>query len=599
MPTERKILLLITGIGTTLIGVLLYLAYWTFPVHGYSIVFIHPFFQLLFLLAPGLLGLTFAVSLIFGIVLSTKSWVKWIAVFAPLAFLFVLLIGEVLVLNKSKQVDQIESCRLIYKSDNNESVLVANEFNSPSSNCYVKKIELGICQIVCEVDLRELSGMYTVYGYKQIPIGKVYIDTNGCHPEGTISRTVCKLQLFDNPTGDGMNWRLINHPNDTCVTSGFFGDKNIGSFRIYNNDNSGNHYRLEGDVGGYIRATIDTVLFYDSTRALLAITTQEGDASACTLQVAIDSTTGIISWRGVPQNPVVYSIPAELLPYYSNYNLSKIYSFDKQAFLFKTGDNGEQEIKTPEISSKSDCISLDDCAVVNLWRSDLIATFPEEINTPEKVVAAEYENRVCYFTTIVEADNSIALYEFDTGSAPRKIGMLQNQNHSYYELSIVKNEVTLDITGKRLCFSIGNLDAPRIVRTSIKVKTYWGSMGNHFCFSSDSSYIAEFWNNESQDHANVKLAVYDMKNDFGKLVFNENNVGDWFIDHMCFSPDGTTLYFDNYGEYACIWEHEVESDTIRKIIAEHNAHFPFAYEKDGRRHVVYILEHQIFDAIKP
>jgi hypothetical protein len=66
------------------------------------------------------------------------------------------------------------------------------------------------------------------------------------------------------------------------------------------------------------------------------------------------------------------------------------------------------------------------------------------------------------------------------------------------------------------------------------------------------------------------------------------------IGSICWDYDGRKLYFDNSGlDYRCIWEFDVEGQTVKKIIPEHEAIHPWFYTHFGNRCVAYTEGNQL------
>ena len=118
-------------------------------------------------------------------------------------------------------------------------------------------------------------------------------------------------------------------------------------------------------------------------------------------------------------------------------------------------------------------------------------------------------------------------------------------------------------------------------------------------------YQIDDWNNTFNKIYNNDYSNSELK----KLKFN---LSDYFGDLYGFYNDletedemlligGTTwhsrknkLYFDNSGiTYACIWEINLEDNTVNKIVPEHKAIHPFFFEIKNKEYISYVEENKI------
>ncbi len=82
-------------------------------------------------------------------------------------------------------------------------------------------------------------------------------------------------------------------------------------------------------------------------------------------------------------------------------------------------------------------------------------------------------------------------------------------------------------------------------------------------------------------------------------VFVKHELRDLLIGTICWSNDSAYLYFDNSGiDYRCIWEINLKTKEITKIIPEHNALHPFCFIKNGKPHIAYTEYNKIKIAYK-
>lgn len=66
--------------------------------------------------------------------------------------------------------------------------------------------------------------------------------------------------------------------------------------------------------------------------------------------------------------------------------------------------------------------------------------------------------------------------------------------------------------------------------------------------------------------------------------------GTWSFGFGCWGTDGNTFYFDNSGATACIWKIDLKAKTLAKIVPEHEASCPSAFEENGQLKILYCEE---------
>lgn len=73
----------------------------------------------------------------------------------------------------------------------------------------------------------------------------------------------------------------------------------------------------------------------------------------------------------------------------------------------------------------------------------------------------------------------------------------------------------------------------------------------------------------------------------------------WSLMNPIWSPTRPVLYFDNNGDFACVWRVDLENKTLEKIVPEHEAVAAFPADVLGHEAVVYLEANQLKFAIAP
>lgn len=82
---------------------------------------------------------------------------------------------------------------------------------------------------------------------------------------------------------------------------------------------------------------------------------------------------------------------------------------------------------------------------------------------------------------------------------------------------------------------------------------------------------------------------YDLE--INKKLIDQN---DFMISSTFWSNNDRVIYFDNHNlAIACIWRYDLVTKELSKIVPEHEAKAPFAFEYHGKEYVVYIEEKMI------
>ena len=84
------------------------------------------------------------------------------------------------------------------------------------------------------------------------------------------------------------------------------------------------------------------------------------------------------------------------------------------------------------------------------------------------------------------------------------------------------------------------------------------------------------------------IAMYDRKQETNSTLFQQEYMGDWSIGSIIWSDDSERIFFDNAGAVACIWQYEIGTRILRKIVPEHEARSPQFLRYEGREYILYV-----------
>lgn len=94
------------------------------------------------------------------------------------------------------------------------------------------------------------------------------------------------------------------------------------------------------------------------------------------------------------------------------------------------------------------------------------------------------------------------------------------------------------------------------------------------------------------------IAVYDNTTNDIHIV-SKDIMDDWYIQNIVWAPDDSSIYFDNSGTFACIWEYNVASDKLIKIVPEHSAENPVPFTYEEQDYIVYKDQGKLMLAARP
>lgn len=81
-------------------------------------------------------------------------------------------------------------------------------------------------------------------------------------------------------------------------------------------------------------------------------------------------------------------------------------------------------------------------------------------------------------------------------------------------------------------------------------------------------------------------------------VMDPNDNG-WSLVNPVWNETRPVLYFDNNGDFACVWRVDLQHKTLEKIVPEHDAISAYPVDALGREAIVYIEKDQLMFAISP
>ncbi|WP_430811602.1 MULTISPECIES: hypothetical protein [unclassified Carboxylicivirga] len=81
-----------------------------------------------------------------------------------------------------------------------------------------------------------------------------------------------------------------------------------------------------------------------------------------------------------------------------------------------------------------------------------------------------------------------------------------------------------------------------------------------------------------------------------KTLISQQYDGSWSFGSGVWNNEETKFYFDNTGAVACIWELDVEKNTLNKIVPEHEAFNPFIINNETEKVLGFFLGNSIMIA---
>lgn len=117
---------------------------------------------------------------------------------------------------------------------------------------------------------------------------------------------------------------------------------------------------------------------------------------------------------------------------------------------------------------------------------------------------------------------------------------------------------------------------------------YLGDVYNHTGTVKASTYFGD-----------LSIQIEDTKNEKSVFVVKEFE-GGFMIGNLTWSENDKILYFSNHSkDIACIWRYDIDSKELSKIIPEHEADLPFAFNFKKKEHIIYVENNSIKVAVSP
>lgn len=159
---------------------------------------------------------------------------------------------------------------------------------------------------------------------------------------------------------------------------------------------------------------------------------------------------------------------------------------------------------------------------------------------------------------------------------------------------ITKSEFILKNSRKTL-HSLENMN----LSPNEKIAVFTDIYNIYFHYMGDMNREELFRYSDSKDA--IGLSLYDStKGDFNILKFFPEIDPDGFCDEnalfgsMHWHPDGDILFFDNSGIcYACIWMINIKTQTVKKLVPEHEAIHPWFSIRNEQEYLAYVQGNEI------
>lgn len=83
------------------------------------------------------------------------------------------------------------------------------------------------------------------------------------------------------------------------------------------------------------------------------------------------------------------------------------------------------------------------------------------------------------------------------------------------------------------------------------------------------------------------IVIYDVETNQSEIISDNAFASGWYINSLAWSFDDQSVFFDNSGNWACIWEYDLASKQLHKIVPEHSASSPFSFHYQGNDYILY------------
>jgi hypothetical protein len=180
-----------------------------------------------------------------------------------------------------------------------------------------------------------------------------------------------------------------------------------------------------------------------------------------------------------------------------------------------------------------------------------------------------------------------------------KFGILNDSN-----FKLTDNKVNIFVSNEKLVEYQYDLKDEELINVSTMKIQGHANAGRRTYQSSFPSYSGKL----RVEFKDVDLILHKMKlveDDFAgnllvpistETLISQQYDGSWSFGSGVWNIDETKFYFDNTGAVACIWELDVEKNTLNKIVPEHEAFKPIMIDIGTEKVLGYFLGNSIMIA---
>lgn len=185
------------------------------------------------------------------------------------------------------------------------------------------------------------------------------------------------------------------------------------------------------------------------------------------------------------------------------------------------------------------------------------------------------EGNLIYFNT--EQGGKVTKYAYTAGSAkdPAIVSQMDKWDHDSHGRAVIDRDgVAISHDNSRVAFT-------------------WDALNYVESLGGEASERGRLFTRAAKrvDELGLKAAntvvIYDGRTDAVTMMSDDELSEYWYINGINWSPDGQSVFFDNTGNWACIWEYRLAENTIHKIVPEHRAEAPYAFSYKGQDYIVY------------
>lgn len=200
-------------------------------------------------------------------------------------------------------------------------------------------------------------------------------------------------------------------------------------------------------------------------------------------------------------------------------------------------------------------------------------------------------------------DKFLNVFSVDSSIKHRiKLGKVKFGIFNDHNFKLKNGKVNIFVSHEKLVDYQYDLKEEKLINTTMQI--------DEQAYAGESTYVSSFQSHSGKlmiELKDVNLILHKRKlieddwEDYLITVSSDTLIsqqydGSWSFGSGVWNNEETKFYFDNTGAVACIWELDIEKNTLNKIVPEHEAFNPIILKIGTEKTLAYFFENSIMIA---